>query len=308
MDNELETKSNEPKEGKSLKPKKAKPAKEPYFGTPESFAKAKKQKRIALIALSVGLMGVTVFSLLSFLGRVSGQFTIKVAPDLDVSYLRLTETLDGQKSSFLKAKGLDAAHPDLAKDVLDYVDSLDKSTLGGSNNKVKTSSSSSKETALVYTFYVHNESEEEEGLFRMNLNITDYSSPINDAKQPYSYLRVACYVNPAEEEEANDFTVYALSSSSGIGTTEGEKDDRECLSSYMIKEDLRTPTYTYDGAHGYCEDFASPYSIFQRNEAIAPKKALRITLAMWLEGEDVDCAGDVPEGTSMTFGLDIFAA
>ncbi|MCQ2742804.1 MAG: hypothetical protein MJ239_05870 [Bacilli bacterium] len=278
---------------------------ESNFPTVAKYAKRRRQKKIALAVLSVGSAGIAIFVILSFLGDTSGKFTIRMNEQMAMSGIKMTEKIDGPESSYLLAEGLKAANLDTAEDVLTYVDALPVEGLGGSNNKPKGGSSESGiETALVYTFYLHNTLEEEAN-FMMSLNLDGYSAPTNDAVQPYSYIRVALYETEAMAGLYSNFDVYALRNSRGWHTPKSEDDRRECLSTYSLIGNEATATYDYDGSHGYCNDFVTNNIMFERTSKMAGFSVNRYTVVIWAEGNDYDCKGQPPEGTSLTFTLNM---
>ncbi len=279
------------------------------YPTSAKYARRRKQRNIACIVTGVAATGVLILGIISFLGKVSGQFTIKMDPRVAPSTLKLFDKVDGSASELLTASGLSNAHITTADTVLDYVDTLKgDNNLYGSNNltKKKTSAESGEETtidlALVFTFYAENISSNEDAIFDYKMTIDDYVSPTNGAVQPYTYLRVALFENIWKEDGtgSHDFTVYALESVN----TNAAGDKRECLSTYRKNDDKLSPSYTYDGNHGYCEPFEDAYTIFNRQAiTLKPEERMRFTAVCWLEGNDPDCYGTAPEGASFTFSM-----
>ncbi len=279
------------------------------YPTSAKYARRQKQKKIACIVTGVAATGVLILGIISFLGKVSGQFTIKMDPRVAPSTLKLFDkATDGSASELLTATGLSNAHVTTADTVLEYVDTLKSdNNLYGSHNMTKTTSSSGEETsidtALVFTFYAENISANEDAIFDYKMTIDDYVSPTNSAVQPYTYLRVALYENIWKEDASgtHDFTVYALESVN----TNAAGDKRECLSTYRTNSSgQRSPVYSYDNNHGYCEPFEDAYTVFNRQAiTLKPSEKMRFTAVCWLEGNDPDCYGNAPEGSSFTFSM-----
>lgn len=301
-DKKPETKPNDPVQDDTLS------------DTSKRYARRKKQKRIALIVTSVGAVGVLMLGIIAFLGRVSGQFTIRLNQHTISQNLKLSEDRsDGSMTDLLLATGLDNAYTTTAKDVLNYVDTFkDDEDLSGNHNYSRAVSGQSDAApvnmALIYTFYATNTSASDPVSYTISMAIDSYTSPTNAAVQPYSYLRVALYENlcAAEgEEETHNFTVYATPNQKGQGTSVGGSEDyRECLSDYSTVDNLRLARYDYDGNHGYCEEFAGNMQIFDRSAiTIDPLSTMRYTVAVWLEGADPECYGQPPEGSSFTFTM-----
>lgn len=281
------------------------------YPTSAKYARRRKQRNVALIVAGVGAVGVLMLGIISFLGRVSGVFTIKMDPRVAPSTMKLFDKVDGTASELLTANGLANAHVTTAERVLDYVDTLKTNNdLHGSNNMTQTTTvngeASSIDTALVFTFYAENVSDTEDAIFDYSLVIDDYTSPTNSAVQPYSYLRVAIYENLYDENNngTHDCTIYALDSVN----KNAAGDYRECLSTYKTVDSVREPRYTYDGGDGYCESFEDAYTIANKSAiTLAPTKKLRYTVVAWFEGNDPDCYGSAPEGSSITLSMSFSA-
>ncbi len=283
------------------------------YPTSAKYARRRKQRNIACIVTGVAATGVLILGIISFLGKVSGQFTIKMDPRVAPSTLQLFDKAkDGSAQSILTAKGLDNAHVTTADSVFKYLDDTVKikedNDLNGSHNMSRETTSASTgettsiDTALIFTFYAENISPNEDAIFDYKMTIDDYVSPTNSAVQPYSYLRVALYQNIWKEDGSgsHDFTVYALESVN----ENAAGDHREILSTYRENDGKHSPIYTYDGTHGYCETFEDPYTIFNRQAiTLKPSEKMGFTVACWLEGNDPDCYGTAPEGSSFTFSM-----
>ncbi|MDD5885054.1 MAG: hypothetical protein PUC66_03310 [Erysipelotrichaceae bacterium] len=286
--------------------------------TSRRYARRQKQKRVALIVTSVGAVGTLMLGIIAFLGRVSGQFTIRLDKQTISQNLKLSEHKSaGTPSDLLVASGLENAYVTTAKDVLSYVDTLKgEEELDGSHNFSRTlpgEEGKSTNLALVYTFYAINSSAADSISYNVSMAIDNYTSPTNYAVQPYSYLRVALFENvcTAEgEEETQAFTVYASANQHSQGTNPGGAEDyRECLSDYSTVDGLRMARYDYDGNHGYCEEFEGNMQIFDRPAVtLLARQTMRYTVVVWLEGADPECYGQAPEGASFTFTMTFAAA
>ena len=285
--------------------------KEPLYPTSAKYARRRKERNIALIVAGVGLTGVLMLGIISFLGNVSGQFTIKMDPRVAPTTMKLLDKpVDGTHKELLTAEGLSNAQVTTASRVFEYVDTLkEDNELYGSHNMTKTITTNGEETsldfALVYTFYAENVSENEDAIFDYQMTIDDYTSPTNAAYQPYTYLRVALFENlyVAEGNGKHDVSIYALENTN----LNANNDYRECLSTSHTVDSHRSPAYTYQG-NGYCEPFEDPYTIFNRQGiTLEPRKIMRFTVVAWLEGNDPECRGDAPEDCSFTFSMSFTA-
>lgn len=310
--NPNETKPEPPTQPSEQKPT-GSPKKNDSLLYPSSakYARRKKQRNIALIVTGIGAVGTLMLGIIAFLGQVSGQFTIKMDPRVAPAHLKLMEQVDGTVSEHLTADGLNDAHLTTASSVLDYVDTLKADNeLSGSHNISKNTTIDGEEstigTALIYTFYAENISPTDEAIFDCTMTIDDYKSPTNASVQPYAYLRVALYQNlyVADGTGTHDCTIYALQSQ----TLNAAGDYRECISTNTLVDDVKTPKYKYAGGDGYCTPFEDSYTIFDNREiSLQPKQKLRYTIVAWMEGNDRDCFGDAPEGSSFTFSMNFTA-
>lgn len=295
-------------DGNSLPSKKGNPD-SLLYPTSAKYARRRKQRNIALIVGGVGAVGVLMLGVIAFLGRVSGVFTIKMDPRIAPSTMKLFDKVDGDSKELLTASGLANAHVTTAETVFTEVDKLKTDNdLNGSHNLSQgtTSDGESIDTALVFTFYAENVSDTEDAVFDYSLVIDDYTSPTNSAVQPYSYLRVAIYENLYDPEGngSHDCTIYALESIN----ENAAGDYRECLSTYRTVDSKKKPTYKYGSGDGYCEPFADNYTVANKTAITLPaQKILRYTIVAWFEGNDPDCYGSAPEGSSITLSMSFSA-
>ena len=264
--------------------------------TAEKIQARRRRRNIAAIVLSVALLGFIGFTIAAFLGRVSGNFTVALNPRNKSDNLSLSLQADSDKTSTLLADGIANANPAASDQVFDYLDDnvFNQDNLGGSynaywQNGIVSGSLLSAEkgeeavaAALVYVFYLHNNTEEA---------LTD---------------------SLADDGSSEGFEIYGYQSLEK-GTVDGGKDDtRECVSKTMKTKDeegnvLRYPSLdlTRPESKGYCTPFYDETGVIIRDQAlIAPKATVRYCIVSWLEGNDAECSGAVPEGASMTFQME----
>ena len=294
--------------------------------TAEQITKRRKRRNIAAIVLSVALLGFIGFTIAAFLGRVSGNFTVALNPRNKSDNLSLSQYADGDLTSTLLADGIANANPAASDQVFDYLDNNVKNqdNLGGSYNAywndgiVSGSDLSSEQgeegvaAALVYVFYLHNNTEESL-TYTYQFSISDYVAPLNEAHEPYEYLRIGLYRESLSDDGSSEgFDIYGYQSLEP-GTIDGGVDDtRECVSKTSKKKDengniLRypSPDLEREESKGYCTPFYDETGVIIRDNAIiAPKGVVRYTIVSWLEGNDQECAGAVPEGAMMTFQME----
>lgn len=254
----------------------------------ETYVRRHKQKRIALVVLSVSSIGCFALGLVAFFGNTSGQFTVKIDSKAD-----LTMDTDGsfdKKTSYLKATGLENASTTYA-DYLPDDDVLDNST-GGAKNGYFVSENHPEYSVgkyMAYTFYVKNVATED-SLFNLTLNIDAYKNGINQACSLVDIVRLRIYDNKVVEGDESSQThgcrTYAKISKDGVNPE---------LVSYenATKNENKTAA----------ETFLSDKIVLDENYILGPQKEYRYTVAMWLEGWDPDCAGTAPEQAYVSFSM-----
>lgn len=289
--------------------------------TPERVAKRHRRRTIAAFVASISSAVLIALSIIAFLGRVSGNFTVTIDPRDYTNRLTLSQGIDGSRTPTLLGSGIENAKPIAASEVFRYLENevypLPQEQAQGSHNYEVGEGEERSAYAMTYTFYLHNQTDEELP-YRHSFFIESYSSPTNDALEPYEYLRIALYVNePASfpgDDETHEKEIYGLESNYP-GTGEGENDTRECVSSFTgpVDEDgnpiTRYPrTDSGEETSGYCTPFIdSTGHIIDETRTILPLQTLRYTVVAWLEGFDPECRGKAPEGASMTFRMEFDA-
>ncbi len=167
----------------------------------EKIARRRKAKKIATIVGATGLAGVTLFSIIAFLGRVSGNFTVNINQSSNIARLQLSETKDfASPSVHLKAPGLDNASCASSDDVLKVGDEANIAENGGSYSEkldeIRYDEDGNEisriNRGLIYSCFLLNPSSVAVK-FDLSLVMTGYSSPSNAAVEPYSLLRVGIW-------------------------------------------------------------------------------------------------------------------
>ncbi len=197
--------------------------------------------------------------------------------------------------------------------------------LSGSNNYIEYTEDGEKVSrALVYTFYLKNNSTTEETTYRIQANITSQTEPVNGSNNPYDYLRVALYEGNVGYDD--DYVRYfgapnTKKQGTYIDGVEYPDDNRECIGAkniHKVYDDdgndlytLRSPAYYDDSLPnekiGFCENFhtsAGADVLFSLvDQKIAPGATRRITFISYLEGDDPDAYGTVPIGAAIGLNL-----
>ena len=246
------------------------------------YARRRRNKKIALLIAGIGTVGVTALSIIAFLGRVSGNFTIRVDPRQSDGQIALSLLpLASEEKSILKANGLNSAVPTAADDVYNYCSEffdgdVERDVNGdpikndeghftptgdhltGENSLHGKMTSNGEDVvvdrAIVYTFYLKNKAFKEIS-YNMDMALTYYHEPTNKATQPSDYLRVMVFENEVTDVNSpafttHDFTVYGAANTSSWNTKAGYESDpsyddrRECISQFYNPQ-LNPTKYKY---------------------------------------------------------------
>jgi hypothetical protein len=279
--------TTDPKKGPAGKDPKA--SKKAYREVPnETFIRRRKQKRVALVILSVSGIGVLMLGIIAFLGQVSGNFTVKIDSKADLTM----DDTDGtfvQKTSYLKATGLKNASTIYADNIPD--DDIVDGAAGGSKNGTKTTESHpdySVDTYMCYTFYVKNVSKDSSN-FNLTLNIDAYENGINASCSLIDIVRLRLYCNPFVEGETStthDNETYANLNKDGKSSE---------LVSYENSAQERN--------RAAATPFLNNKTVLNEDYVLGSQDMYRYTVVMWLEGFDPDCKGSQPTQAYVTFSM-----
>lgn len=307
----------------------------------------RKGKAAAVIVLITAVAIGVVFALFALLPRKADGFIIELDYNKDVHFTMTDEEGETQEKHFLRGDPLGNGWPVLTSEVRSYYDALKETPEGlhGSQNFIEgsnpvTSSSSnsasqvfdetttsSRNLALVYTFYLRNNLDGQGAPYRLTGRCDTRVAPTNDARNPYDYLRVALF--ESNVGEADDFVRYYGNANvqrqgTLIDNVEDFDDDRECVSTAKLtkrinyeadeERELRTPLYidkghgTGENGIGFCENFDNQTDfglLFNYEAEIQPGKTRRITIVAYLEAKDPDCVGTLPKGAQLGLSLSV---
>lgn len=261
----------------------------------------RKRKKFAAIMSTIASGAIASLVIISFLGKRVGSFTIKM--DSSEVRLALSETKSfEQETSYLMVDELPsfdineyATFVNDAKidsDELTYKDAMDVDPKTGKANSIY---------YFKYTFYVKNVGTVPAN-YTMTLNITDNVKPTNVAYGYDDILRIKFYDNEANSDEHSyGDTVYAKRIRNGENVY--TDDQGNPIYSELIYGEEGSSTYL-----GYCTNFENDSVIFTKyRENFVPGASRRLTMLMWLDGNDSQAKGEAPNGGSIRLGLNINA-
>lgn len=265
----------------------------------QPYYKRRKRKVIAWIFFGVGGTGCLVLGILAFLGQVSGNFSISLKESDQAKLAMATESNFSDESSYLRAQGLTSADV-IAADILPDDSEID-SDVGGSKNGPN---------YLAYTFYIKNASTEKIS-YNVSVNIDDYKSPSNQAVSLIAILRMRVYENLVVGTTlTHSMTTYAKASSTPFSKDDGTVEYRDPISLCTVLSDgtKLLPTEISGNMKAENVGFADPFvsnsiACNRLYTDLASQGIVRYTVVTWLEGNDPDCIGKEPLGSSVTFSM-----
>ncbi len=259
----------------------------------------RKRKKVAAIVSAIASGAIATFVIIAFLGRRVGSFTIKMNANEVKLSLSQTKVFE-EETTYLMVDELPSFDINEYLNFVDdekfdneettYEDGIDKDPRTGEANCLY---------YFKYTFYVQNVGVIPAN-YTMTLNITDNIKPTNVAYGYDDILRVKFYDNDAESDE-HDNVVYAKRIRNGEAQYTDESG--EPIYSELIYGEEGSPNYL-----GYCTNFENESTIFTSfRENFVPGESRRLTMLMWLDGNDTQAKGDAPRDGSIKLGLNINA-
>lgn len=257
---------------------------------------------IGLLA-GVSAMGITTLSIIAFLGRFVGTFT--VALDMANVSLSLCEKVDFELPvSYLRVNTLplfqEFAYGDLDEDAM--IDTQETDYLYGADHNPE--GEVTRLNYFKYTFFVKNTGFSV-AQYRMRVNIIDSTSAENGTDL-LNTLRVMVYQNDALlQEPTHEKEVYARARTRVyLDPATGKEEWREPISVREDQDSWATPF------QGYATEFVSDSVIAELEVSDFSKDdIMRYTVVTWLEGNDADSSRyyGVPEGATIKLGVTINA-
>ena len=263
----------------------------------------RKRKRRKLVAIGAGIASVVVstFSIVAFLGRFVGTFTVSLDTG-DVELALSKSSSFKTTSSFLRIDSLptfqETTYLNLPSD--EVLDSEETDYLVGANLKDDEKTITSL-NYFKYTFFVKNVGNKTAG-YTMKVKITDNKAD-KDGTSLEDTLRVMIYETDVNNNQLIDKKVYAKRAAI-VHEHDGEVDYREPIS---ISEQM---AISEDQFPGYAEIFTSANEITTIPVTNFAKDDIRrYTLVSWLEGEDLqsDHRSFAPKGAKLKLGVEINA-
>ena len=264
---------------------------------------SKRLRRVA-VAIGAGISAtvIGVFSIVAFLGRFVGTFTVTL-DNANVSLALSTSSSFDRQESFLHIADLPSYSETTFTSLPDaeVLDNEETSYLNGANYTPE--GLINNLSYFKYTFFVKNVGTVT-ARYELKLKILD-STPSTDSHPRYldDTLRAMLYENDAASSEHN-YTVYAKPRAIAYVSGGGEVIYKEPIS---VQESDVSPTLEFQG---YAEMFESDKVIATTfTESFVQDAVKRYTLVTWLEGYDAQSSPfeGAPKDAKIRIGVEINA-
>ena len=263
------------------------------------YVKKRIRRRVVLIATSLGTMGVSVFTIVAFLGRFVGTFTVSVNNG-DVNLALCESSTFDNPQSLLRLEHL-PPYEEWTYGRLPDATILDNEetpyTYGGIRNPETGDVTSLN--YFKYTFFVKNVGSNI-AQYKISYNITE-NKPASDGRTLDDTVRIAIYDSSSDPDEHKLVDVFAKEAAEVNYKADGTPTMQEFIAEHPYDD-------TEDEDHPLAGKFKSSEVV---TDYIVPKFApndmRRITLVVWLEGYDRQSIGEPPQGASLKLGVSINA-
>lgn len=266
------------------------------------YVKKRKRRKWVLISAGIATVVVSSLSIVAFLGRYTGTFT--VALNTGSVELALSETMDYRKpETFLRVDSISEFH-EFSYSYLPSDENLDNEQMNYLYGAIYDEAGENVESMnfFKYTFYVKNVGRVY-AKYSMKINITDNKAGEGGRKLDDT-VRVMLYENDTTSD-THKKTVYAKRAAiHHIDEETGEVDFREPVSVPLNQANEFEPFC------GYAEMFESDSCIATVDVGgFAPGQTRRYTIVHWLEGYDPQSNNyqAPPKGATLKLGVEINA-
>lgn len=263
----------------------------------KSYVRKRKWKIASAIVLSLSLVVVTTFAIISFIGDKLGNYTVEAKDNTRSLTLDVSKTFNN-KSTFLKANSISSIYAITADD-MPSVGEIDSSSLQGDHSgrkDVNGDGDYSEDLYFAYTFYVTNVGVSSVN-YSVKLKLEEVRRPSNIAVSILEYVRIRVFENTviSGQADTHDVKTYAKAATYPKNNEYREK---------IVNED--DSDIYQDINKGYADEFYNEdYIINTQNNktAIDVDEIKRFTVVLWLEGSDPDCIGNEPESAAIRFSM-----
>ncbi len=270
----------------------------------QKYARRRKRKIFASFMLLVSTVTLVTFVIIAFLGNQVGRYTVQLKSNntqLTMDYSRDFT----RPTTLLRAENVERIYPIMA-DSLPDDEEIDN--MAGSHNGEYRDPLDQHVYSLyfAYTFFIKNVGDTPvDYQIWMRLRTTTYDSP--DVIPLEEYVRVRIYENRDDDdmiEKTHASRTLAKRTNQLIYKEDNEPEYRECIA--RTSGDNKTCLADKPINAERAEEFLNLQEITRYDVTYFPPEAvMRYTIVIWLEGDDPDCRGQIPQNASLEFSMDI---
>ena len=249
------------------------------------------------IGTSIGAMGVSVFTIVAFLGRFVGTFTVTVNNG-DVNLSLCESSSFDRPESMLRLNNLPSYEETTVTSLPpdSVLDNEETPYTYGANRNANNEIVSFN--YLKYTFFIKNVGTST-AQYTIRYNISE-NKPGTDGRTLDDTIRVMIFDNEGTSTDHSS-KVYAKEAAEVNYKADGSETMQEFVSSYPYNN-------TEDEEHPLAEKFNSSTVVTEYVVTkFKPNDMRRITIVTWLEGEDPQSVGLPPKEASLKLGVTINA-
>lgn len=256
-----------------------------------TYVEKRKRRRIIAYTASISVIGLSVLTLVAFLGRRVGTFTVSLnTSDIQLS-LSKSSTFT-EPTSFLRVEDVPAfeeyTYGSLPED--EEIDNENSSTYMGAVYE-EDGTTIAALNYFKYTFFLKNVGEVAAD-YTFSLNYTD-NNPATDGSSLLDTLRVLLY--ETDVTSSGETTVNRIVYASPSTTTHTLEDGSTTTQEYISTEE-----------YGFATSFATENPLFTlKTSQFLPSEMKRYTLVTWLEGFDPQSEGNASTFKDATVQLGV---
>ena len=269
------------------------------------FVKKRKRRRLAALVSLISGIGISSLVLVSFLGRFTGSFTVKLSNSSVKLSLSDKESFENP-TSYLALDKLDLFE-ETTYSALPKQEILDNEGTPYNEGSYQNEKGEAVMRYLKYTFYVMNMGGKT-AKYDLKVTLVDRNKSTDGTERTLDdTLRVMVYENDVVEdttgEKYHTTGIYAKESAEYNVDKDGNRTRREFVSTYpyLNEEDDEHPLAT-------SFESSSVVATYTRGGFLQGQNR-RYTLVVWLEGEDPqsEYLEEAPVGASIKIGVEITA-
>lgn len=268
------------------------------------YVRKRRRRKIAALVSLIASIGITSLVIVSFLGRFTGTFTVKLA-NSSVKLSLSDKMAFDSPTSYLSIEKLDLFEENTYTNLpnQEYLDNEDTPYNAGAYTN---EDNESVMRYFKYTFYVKNMGGKT-AMYDLKVLLVDRNKSDDGTERTLDdTLRVMVYENDVAKSSGQEYHtvgIYAKEAAEYNIDKEGNRTRREFVSTYPYLNEE-------DDEHPLAQSFKSSSLVttYARG-GFLEGQVRRYTIVVWLEGEDPQSQflQSAPEGASIKLGVEITA-